>query len=304
MISVVIPVYNRGKYLEQALKSVKEQSGVDVEIIIVDDNSTEDLSSIISGYQCVYIKNKENKGAQYSRNKGVDLAKFPYIAFLDSDDVWHCNKKLKCQLDVISENSQVSLVYTPRRFIDENDNIIQDALCDNRVEIVKNSLNTLLRKDFVRTYSAIMIRKRDFLLVGGCDEKLPARQDWDLCLRLAEIGEIAKDSRTSISYRMHPSQISSSGEKKLAGYMCILEKHFDKYHFDPKTKVAYYINLLKVALLVGFIGGGDKNRLPDIDKFLIKVVSKLSLISKVPFVGYFFRKVLKRTYLFGGVSIS
>ena len=304
MISVVIPVHNRGKYLEQALKSVKNQVGVDVEIVVVDDNSTEDLSSIISSYQCVYVKNEENKGPQYSRNKGVYLAKFPYIAFLDSDDVWHRSNKLKCQLDVISDNIRVALVYTPLRFIDENDNIIQEALCDNRVEFLRNPLNALLRKDLIGTYSSMMIRKSDFLFVGGCDEKLPARQDWDLCLRLAEIGGIAKDSRTSISYRMHSSQISSSAEKKLDGYMCVIEKHFGKYHFDFKTKFAYYQNLLKLALLVGFIGGGDKNQLPDIDKFLIKFVSKLTLICKVPLIGHLFFKALKRSYLFAGVTLN
>lgn len=304
MISVVIPVHNRGKYLEQALKSVINQEAVDIEIIVVDDNSTEDLSPIASNYHCVYVKNKENKGAQYSRNKGVDLAKFPYIAFLDSDDVWHCTNKLKCQLDVISKNNQVKLVYTPLRFIDENDNIIQEALCDNSVEISQNALSFLLRKDFIRTYSSMMIRKSDFLFVGGCDEKLPARQDWDLCLRLAEKGAIAKDSRTSISYRMHSTQISSSGKKKLVGYMCILEKHFAKYHFDFKTKSAYYQNLIKLALLAGFVGGGDKNQLPDIDKFLIRFVSKLTLICRVPLIGHLFFKLLKRTYLFAGLHLT
>lgn len=304
MISVVIPVHNRGNYLEQALKSVKNQEGVEFEIIVVDDNSTEDLSTIITNYQCVYVKNGKTKGAQYSRNKGVELAKFPYIAFLDSDDVWHCHNKLKYQLEVISNNIQVSLVFTPKRLIDRNNNIIQDALCNNRVEVVKNSLNALLKKDIIGTFSSVMIRKRDFVLVGGCDEELPARQDWDLWLRLAERGEIARNSRTAISYRIHASQISSSGKKKLVGYMCILEKHFGKYHFDLKTKSAYYQNVLKVALLIGFVGGGVDNQLPNIDKLLMRFFSKLALICKVPLIGHVFMMYLKKTYLFRGITIK
>ena len=105
------------------------------------------------------------------------------------------------------------IVYTPLRWIDENDNIIQEPLCDNKVEVMKNSLSTLLAKDLLGTYFSVIIRKHDFLAVGGCYEKLPARQDWDLWIRLAERGEIVKDSRTAISYRIHSNQISHAGEK-------------------------------------------------------------------------------------------
>ncbi len=304
MISVVVPVHNRKTYLEHALQSVVSQEDVDVEIIVVDDNSSEDLSGVINKFECVYVRNNENRGAQVSRNRGVDLARYPYIAFLDSDDIWHRKNKLKCQVEVISNNRQVSLVYTPLRLIDENDHIIREALCDDKVEISRNSLASLLRKDVIGTYSSVMIRKSDFLSVGGCDETLPARQDWDLWLRLAERGEVAKDSRTAISYRMHPSQISSSGTKKLFGYMCILEKHYAKYHYDIKTKIGYYINLFKMALLLGFVGNGEKIQLPFVDTFLIRCFSKITIVCKIPLLGYPFLQLLKKTYLFMGVKLD
>jgi glycosyltransferase involved in cell wall biosynthesis len=304
MISIVIPAHNRSEFLDRTLQSAANQEGVDFEIIVIDDNSTEDLSTIVNKYQCVYVKNNMNRGAQYSRNKGVELSRFPYIAFLDSDDIWHCTNKLKRQLDIISTNDKVTLVYTPLRLIDENDTILQEASCDSNIEIIKNPMSAMLSKDFIGTYSSAMMRKRDFVFVGGCDEDLPARQDWDLWIRLAGKGDIVKDSRISTSYRMHPSQISSSGEKKLIGYLCVLEKHFGKYHLNLKTKTAYYKNLFKVALLVGFIGGGDKIQLPDIDKLLIRWLSKLSLINKMPLAGRLFAKLLKKTYLFRGVTIN
>lgn len=304
MISVIIPVYNRSTYLKKALDSVKCQKGVQFEIIIVDDNSTEDLSLIIKKYQCVYIKNTENKGAQYSRNKGAEISRYPYIAFLDSDDVWHCNNKLKSQLEIIRNNSSISLVYTPLRLINENDEIIREAASDNGIKTINNPLNAMLSKDFIGTYSSVLIRKDVFFSVGRCDEKLPARQDWDLWLRLSEKGGIVEDSRTSISYRMHSNQISSSGEKKLTGYMCVLEKHFNTYHLTLKTKTAYYKNLFKVALLVGIVGCVEKCHLPFIDMLIIKYFSKLSLICKVPFIGHLFIKILRKTYLFKGVTIK
>lgn len=84
--------------------------------------------------------------------------------------------------------------------------------------------------------------------------------------------------------------------------MRILEKHFAAYHFDLGAKAAYYENLLKEALLLFFIGVKDKRKLPDIDRFLMSCISKLSLVCKVPVMGNLFSKVLKNIYLFMGIE--
>lgn len=304
MISVIIPVYNRSAYLKKALDSVKSQVDVQIEIIVVDDNSTEDLSYIVNDYQCVYIKNEENKGAQYSRNKGAEISRYPYIALLDSDDIWHRNDKLKCQIETITKSNSISMVYTPLRLIDEKDKIISEARFDSKIVPIVNPLNKILNKDFIGTYSSVLIRKRDFFAVGGCDEKLPARQDWDLWIRLAAQGCIVEDRRTSISYRMHSEQISSSGEKKLFGYVCVLENNLAFYQRNIATRFAYYNNLFKIALLFGFVRSLQSNHLPLYDILLIKLFSNLALIRRVPFFGRIFTNILGKTYLLKGVIIA
>jgi len=303
MISVIIPVYNRGAYLKKALDSVISQKDVELEIIVIDDNSTEDLHSIVDGYDCIYHKNHINKGAQYSRNLGVYLSTNPYIAFLDSDDIWHCPNKLKFQLQSIKNFENASLVYTPLRLIDEDDKIIEEACISGNVDEMHNSLYKMLNKDFIGTYSSVLIDKKKFHSSGGCDEKLPARQDWDLWIRLASNGSIIKDSRTAISYRMHLHQISASGEKKLLGYISVMENNLKLYNKNLITKYAYYKNLLKMSLLVGFVGKYKSNNIPFFDNLLVKFFSNAVVITKFPFIGRFINRILGKTYLLKGVKI-
>lgn len=94
-VSVIIPVYNSSKYIKECLDSVIKQTYKNLEIIIVDDNSTDNSIEIIKSYNDKRIKiieSKENVGAAESRNKGIDAATGDYLCFIDSDDFWKLNK--------------------------------------------------------------------------------------------------------------------------------------------------------------------------------------------------------------------
>ncbi len=121
LVSVIIPTYNCGNYIEQAIKSVLKQS-VKTEIIIIDDASTDDTERKIDRYRkkgiVYYRKNKKRQGVSQSRNRGVTMAKGEYIAFLDADDWWDfC--KLEKQLDCIRKNKSI-LCYTGRELYTED----------------------------------------------------------------------------------------------------------------------------------------------------------------------------------------
>lgn len=118
IISVIIPIYNNAQFIEKAINSVLAQK-VPLEIIIIDDCSTDYLNEVISKYlslpNVLYIKNNNNLGVAKSRNIGVNIAKGKYIAYLDADDWWQPTK-LEKQLKVI-ESSQYVLCYTGREIV-------------------------------------------------------------------------------------------------------------------------------------------------------------------------------------------
>lgn len=120
-VSVVVPVYNAAKCISDTIMSVKNQSYKDFELILVDDGSTDETLSIMKEYECENIhvlSNTEGKGAADARNCGIKAAGGRYIAFLDADDMWLCDKLSK-QIDFMKSNN-AAFSFTGYEFADEN----------------------------------------------------------------------------------------------------------------------------------------------------------------------------------------
>lgn len=121
LVSVVMPAYNCEKYIGQAIRSVLEQT-VSLELIIVEDKSGDGTEAVICEFlddeRVIYISNDVNSGVAASRNKGINLARGKYIAFLDSDDYW-TSDKLERQVTFMEKGNKV-LSSTGRELIDEN----------------------------------------------------------------------------------------------------------------------------------------------------------------------------------------
>ncbi len=117
-ITAIIPTYNSAKYITEAIDSVLNQTYANIEIIVVDDGSTDNTENILSNYvnknKIIYVK-KKNGGPGSARNLGIKLANGEYIAFLDADDMWEKNK-IEKQLSMALSSSS-DLVYTSRYFI-------------------------------------------------------------------------------------------------------------------------------------------------------------------------------------------
>src|SRR4051812_7026351 len=105
-VSVVIPTFNRADLLPQAVDSVLAQSMSDLELVVVDDASIDDTPLVMERYatdpRVRYLRNEQNSGIARSRNRGIEATSAPFIALLDSDDVWLDRDKLRVQLDAIA----------------------------------------------------------------------------------------------------------------------------------------------------------------------------------------------------------
>ena len=123
LVSVIMPAYNAEKYIGQAIESVQKQTYENWELLIIDDGSTDKTCELVNQKAledsriCLH-KNPENKGVSYTRNRGVQLAKGEWIAFLDSDDMWQ-PEKLQKQIDLAANKKDSALIFTATAFMNE-----------------------------------------------------------------------------------------------------------------------------------------------------------------------------------------
>jgi glycosyltransferase involved in cell wall biosynthesis len=305
MISIVIPAYDRVDLLRLTLNSIKQQKDVEFEIIVIDDNSLgNDIYETCKEFSVIYYKNKNNYGAQVSRNKGVELSKYEYIAFVDSDDLWESENKLYEQYRVIKDEPNVSIIFTALKYIDISGNLIKESInsLDNG-KLNTNFSSVILKKDIIGTYSSVMIRKKQFIEAGMCNINLPARQDWDLWIRLSKLGNAHVINNCFTLYRIHDNQISSGINKKLEGFSQLLSYH-KKYFFNKKAISAFHFHLFKLILLqkISKIKSDGYNEVLKENNTAATIISFLVLILiYTPLINKFLINKLSGTYLFKGL---
>ena len=181
LISVIIPTYNRGWIIKEAIDSVLAQDYVNFELIVVDDGSTDDTHDILNSYQSNFlVLRQNNKGVSSARNRGLAAASGHFIAFLDSDDTW-LPQKLSRQVDFFQSNPDALICQTEEIWI-RNSVRVNPKKRHKKPSgmIFEPSLSLCLVSP-----SAVMIKKNLFEEVGLFDETLPACEDYDLWLRVS-----------------------------------------------------------------------------------------------------------------------
>jgi glycosyltransferase involved in cell wall biosynthesis len=187
LISVVIPTYNRVNLLRKSIDSVFKQSYKNIEIVVIDDASTESNQQVIDSYhsdKLTYFKFKENQGGNSCRNKGVDISKGEYVAFLDDDDIWN-SEKLKLQIDFMVKN-RVKLSYTGVNIIIQNERgeNINSRYSYHKPKYQKLT-KSIMRSNFIGPTSTVMIKKDCFIELNGFDTTLSAMQDYEFYIKCA-----------------------------------------------------------------------------------------------------------------------
>jgi glycosyltransferase involved in cell wall biosynthesis len=181
LISVIIPTYNRGWIIKEAIDSVLAQDYVNFELIVVDDGSTDDTHDILNSYQKNFlVLRQNNKGVSAARNRGFAAASGRFIAFLDSDDIW-LPQKLSQQVDFFQSNPDALICQTEEIWIRNNVRVNPKKRHKKPSGMIfEPSLSLCLVSP-----SAVMIKKNLFEEVGLFDETLPACEDYDLWLRVS-----------------------------------------------------------------------------------------------------------------------
>ncbi len=181
LVSVIIPTYNRGWIIKEAVDSVLSQNFVDFELIVVDDGSTDNTRDILDAYKNdIKVFRHNNQGVSAARNRGIALASGRFVAFLDSDDLW-LPDKLSMQVNFFNTNKEALICQTEEIWIRNNVRV-------NPKKRHKKLSGMIFEPSLclcMVSPSAVMIKRELFEAVGLFDESLPACEDYDLWLRIS-----------------------------------------------------------------------------------------------------------------------
>lgn len=202
LVSVVIPTYNRSALVQLALDSVLAQTFTSLEIIVVDDGSTDGTGSALARYgrQICYIP-QENQGESVARNHGIKCARGEYIAFLDSDDLWHPTK-LARQLVSLRENPSVGLVFCQATKIDADGRVLPGPALGAESSDMPLTFENLCRRNLFAP-STVVMRRTLLDAVGGFDPAIQYGEDWDLWLRSVLVAQMQGIPEPLASIRLH-----------------------------------------------------------------------------------------------------
>lgn len=208
LVSVVIATFNLAAYLPLAIKSVLDQTYKNIEVIIVDDGSTDGTRDAISVYlndpRVTYLF-QENKGQAAAKNYGVRESRGEYVAFLDGDDMW-VPEKLDAQIPMFLKSEAVGLVYSRMRYIDEIGKELK--VTDN--ELFRGRVSgPLLIRNFIG-FGTCVVKKECFERLGAFQEHRRMGIDYDLWLRLSTQYEFEYVDRPLLCYRLWAGQMSKN----------------------------------------------------------------------------------------------
>lgn len=210
-VSAIIPTYNYANYLPEAIESVLKQTFMDIEVIVVDDGSTDNTPQIVKKYltnPLVHYIRKKNGGQASAKNRGIIESKGKFIAFLDADDIWF-PRKLEKQMPLFSD-PKVGVVYSKRILIDEQG---REKPFEHPKLYRGNVLNQIFINNFV-CFSSSIIRTECFKKYGNFDESLPMAIDYDLWLRIGVNYHFDNVNEPLVKYRFGHSHMSVNKEKR------------------------------------------------------------------------------------------
>lgn len=214
-VSVIVPAYNAATFLGEAIQSIQQQGYESLEILVIDDGSTDNTAAIARSFgDSIRYLYQENSGPACARNTGLKMATGEIIAFLDADDLWPENK-LELQLDYFLKNPSLEVVVGRVQYllIEENKRIFQ--------EISQPTLGVNL--------GAGLYKKSVFDKLGYFDSSMQQSEDVDLFMRIRENGvSMAAIDEVTLYYRIHGNNMTSDRDRQNTLFIKALKQSLDR----------------------------------------------------------------------------
>lgn len=206
LVSIVIPCYNAGRYIAESLQSVLGQTYPDIEVVVVDDGSTDNSAGIVAGFPSVRCIRQENQGVSAARNRGLTETHGAFVVFQDADDIL-LPRAIDNAVRALDVRPGCGFVYGFSRMIDSqgrvHDGVIHGVPNDGSGRIENASYATLLAGNGVVPAGAACFRRSALEAVGGYKVGLRRAQDHELYLRIAREFPIYCLNEVVVSYRNH-----------------------------------------------------------------------------------------------------
>jgi glycosyltransferase involved in cell wall biosynthesis len=244
-ISVIMPVFNRAASVGQAIDSVLGQSFGDFELIVVDDGSSDGTTAAVEAVtdkRVRLVRLPSNRGGNAARNRGIDEARAPLLAFLDSDDLYLPDKlgftvryfEANPEIDVLID-SFVKRYATGR---ERPDVALRNPVLRSNAEIVE----ALYLRRIWKATPGIAVRTKTAIAAGKFDEELKRRQDFDFLLRLAKVGRCASTDET-LWVKTNTSDAISADLRSFAGSAIAFYRRHPEYYSDPRYRRGFALDV-------------------------------------------------------------
>ena len=261
LVSVVLPTFNRERSVGKAIESVLRQTYTRLEVLVVDDASTDGTPELVRGLgdaRIVYLRQDDNRGGSAARNRGLSAARGELIAFQDSDDEW-LPHKLERQVGLLTRSTEsTGVIYCPYRRIyadGRTETHPADPAAAPRGEIH----HELLRGNFVGT-PTILARRSCCDSVGGFDEALPRFQDWDWMIRVSRHWQVGFVEEPLVLAGHESDNITDGHSAALVtAERRLVEKHLDALRGAGADVLAHRLwHLAHVSIMQGSAAEGRK----------------------------------------------
>lgn len=281
VISVIIPTYNHEKYISEAIQSALDQTYKDLEIIVVDDGSTDKTRELVkTKWPMVKYIYQNNQGISAARNKGIRESTGDHVAFLDADDFWY-KDKLALQVKQIEQNDKIGLITCGRKVIGETgeEEYIPEINNLERTDILKK----LAISNIIGGGSTVLVRRSCFDKVGYFDEELKVSEDCEMWFRICKEYEYRSITAPLVGYRSIKGSQSYYGDKNLVNQIKYLNKI--KKEIDRDTILKAYSEKYYCAAW-SFKESG--NRLAAL-KYILKafIIYPINIIKRRDMIGLF-----------------
>ena len=238
LVSVVIACYNGERYLQETIESALAQSHPEVEVIVVDDGSTDGSSGIARKFPVRYIR-QENRGLTESRNVGIRMSRGDYVVFLDADDRLR-PEAIETGLRVLAERPECAMTVGDHLFISSDGSYLSNS---RKACLQSSQYEELLKSNFIEMISTVLFRRSVLVEVGGFDTSLRVAEDYELYLRIARIYPICSHPALTAEYRLHQTNVSRNSELMLRMTLQVLRRQGQYVRSDRRRLFAFLAGL-------------------------------------------------------------
>lgn len=243
LISVIIPCYNHGGYLGEAIQSVLNQTYRPLEIIVIDDGSTDDTATVAGGYPEVTLISQSNRGLAAARNRGIRESHGELLVFLDADDRL-LPEALRAGAACLAAHPECAFAYGQFRLMNEDGT---SGRVIDREPASDDPYLDFLRVNRIAMHATVIYRRSVFDRVGSFNTALRACEDYELYFRIARYFPVAEHRTLTAEYRRHSGGMSNNARPMLESVLMVLRAEHRYAVRDPERLAAYQEGRRKVT---------------------------------------------------------